>query len=487
MVAGATYTLQLLGVSSLTPYLLGQLGIASLPPGPILADPSLKLLGPSSVVVRADDDSGAGFDSSLVFSVTSAGTYTLQMLATGAVTGAYVLTASVAGAAMGDNSYTVTSASTLVIEAVGGGSDTVNASVSYALGAGSEIELLQTSNAKGKGAINLTGNEFDQIIRGNAGANVLEGKGGADEYWGGNGNDRFVLGNAALTDGSQIDRIMDYARGDVIDVSQILSVASSVNVTSGGYLRVTGGGSIQVDLDGGGNGWVTVGTVNGSGAVSVRYLSGGTTKDISVSRTTTVLAAAVAGAGLAAAPASADTGFAASDSVAGHAMLNPSSQFSAQVVAIEPLPLIATHFVSASMAPDFFAAAHASTNLAATDMRAPDPFAAAPSITPTAFLHGTDAPVPAALAPQAVVMPSAEMLQALDAKSTGEVGRVLADALSSPGSNAIDALLASLPAAPHGAELASVPGLADWTPVMAFHHAMSFEALMVPHDTAVLA
>ena len=130
--------------------------------------------------------------------------------------------------------------------------------------------MLQTSNPKGKGAINLTGNEVAQTITGNAGSNVLQGKGGGDTLYGGAGNDRFVL------ESGSVDRIMDYGKGDVVDVSLVLNVASGVDALAGGYLRVTTGGLIQVDVDGGANSWVTLGTVNGSGSVWVKYSSGGT-------------------------------------------------------------------------------------------------------------------------------------------------------------------------------------------------------------------
>ena len=156
--------------------------------------------------VGADDDSGAGLDSTLAFTASSAGNYTLEISAVGSLTGSYAMTATVSGAAMqAGNTYTVSSPSTLVLEGAGGaGIDTVKASVSYALAAGSEIETLRTSNDKGKTAINLTGNEFGQTIVGNAGANVLEGRAGADVLTGGAGNDRFVLGAAALTAGQSM-------------------------------------------------------------------------------------------------------------------------------------------------------------------------------------------------------------------------------------------------------------------------------------------
>jgi hypothetical protein len=79
---------------------------------------------------------------------------------------------------------------------------------------------------------------------------------------------------------------MDFTSGDLVDVTQILKVASGVNVVSGGYLRVTTSGLIQVDLDGGADHWVTLSTVNGTGNVAVRYLLGGVATNVSVARVT---------------------------------------------------------------------------------------------------------------------------------------------------------------------------------------------------------
>lgn len=297
MAPGTTYTFQMLGVSSLTPYSLGQLGLASLGSGQVLADTALRLLSSTGAVLASDDDSGIGLDSTLSFNVTSAGNYTLALSAVGSLTGNYAVTATVAGAAMnGGNSYTVNSSSTLVIEGVGGaGQDSVLASVSYALTAGSEIEVLRTTNDNAKSALNLTGNEFAQTIIGNAGANIIDGKAGADALYGGRGSDTFVLGVDALISNANIDRIMDYAVGDTVDLSQILKVASGTNLLAGGYLRVTADGLIQVDLDGGANSWATLSTINGTDPVAVRYLSGGAAATVSIARSaassTTMLSA----------------------------------------------------------------------------------------------------------------------------------------------------------------------------------------------------
>ena len=288
MVPGTNYTFDLLGVSTITPYVLEQLGITSLGSGTILADPSLRLVSSGGTVLKLDDDSGIGLDSMLSFNAFTAGTTTLEISAVGSLTGAYALTATVSGAAMQTgNTYTVTNPAVLVLEGAGGvGVDTVKAGVSYALAAGSEIELLSTTNDKGKTAINLTGNEFSQTIVGNAGANIIDGKAGADVLTGGAGKDVFVLSSAAVTNpgAGNIDRITDYASGDVIDVSQILRVAAGTNVSAQGYLRVTTGGLVQVDVNGGGDNWVTLSSVNGTGAVAVRYVSGGASTTISLNR-----------------------------------------------------------------------------------------------------------------------------------------------------------------------------------------------------------
>ena len=268
LVAGTEYRFDLIGMST-----LGTTGS--------LGDPALRLLS-GSTAVAANADDGAGFDAVLSFNPAASGTYTLEMSATGELTGTYQLQAAViGGAAMAaGQTYNVTNAATIVLEGVGGaGIDTVRASLSFALGAGSEIEVLRTANDKGKTTINLTGNEFDQQLIGNAGTNLLDGRGGDDMLTGGAGKDVFVLGTGG------IDGITDYnSRDDLIDVTAALSVAAGTNVVSGGYLRVTSGGLVQVDANGGGDDWVTLGTVSGSGAVAIRYVAGGAPATVSVSR-----------------------------------------------------------------------------------------------------------------------------------------------------------------------------------------------------------
>jgi Ca2+-binding RTX toxin-like protein len=108
----------------------------------------------------------------------------------------------------GNDTYYVDNASDKVVEVVGGGKDTVTASVSYALAAGVEVETLRITSNGGTSTINLTGNEFAQTVIGNAGANIINGKGGGDALTGLGGKDIFRF-DTALGSGN-VDNITDF-------------------------------------------------------------------------------------------------------------------------------------------------------------------------------------------------------------------------------------------------------------------------------------
>jgi Ca2+-binding RTX toxin-like protein len=96
----------------------------------------------------------------------------------------------------GNDSFIVDSPGDVVVEFAGQGNDTVYASSDYALGAGSEVEVLTVYDRATTSALRLTGNEFSNILYGNNGANVLDGgTGGADTLYGLGGNDAFIVHN----------------------------------------------------------------------------------------------------------------------------------------------------------------------------------------------------------------------------------------------------------------------------------------------------
>jgi serralysin len=106
----------------------------------------------------------------------------------------------------GDDTYAVDSALDQIFETAGEGSDRVYASASFALAGGAEVELVSVYNQLSVDAIDLTGNEFGQVLFGNETGNRLSGGGGNDTLWGlgrddtldgGSGTDALVGGNGA--------------------------------------------------------------------------------------------------------------------------------------------------------------------------------------------------------------------------------------------------------------------------------------------------
>ena len=137
----------------------------------------------------------------------------------------------------GNDSYFVDNAGDKIVEVSGQGTDNVNTSVSFSLGAGVSVETLRTTAPTATTAINLSGNEFGNILIGNAGANVLNGRGGIDTMQGRAGNDSYSVDKAG-------DKIIE-ASGqgtDNVYASVSYSLATGVSVET---LRTTNAAGTQ--------------------------------------------------------------------------------------------------------------------------------------------------------------------------------------------------------------------------------------------------
>ena len=162
----------------------------------------------------------------------------------------------------GDDIYAVERCRDVIIENAGEGNDTVKSSVSYALGAGVEVEtarLIGTSN------INLTGNEIHQVLIGNTGNNVLDGGGGGDRMKGGSGDDTYIVRSAADTivevagEGDDtVKAAVSYALGAAAQVEHLYTLdanaTTAIDLTGNDYSHdIQGNAGVNVLTGGSGN------------------------------------------------------------------------------------------------------------------------------------------------------------------------------------------------------------------------------------------
>ncbi|MBJ7901578.1 MAG: hypothetical protein GC158_17050 [Cyanobacteria bacterium RI_101] len=114
---------------------------------------------------------------------------------------------------LGNDTYTVDNVGDVVVENLNEGTDTVKASINYAL-----PENVENLTLNGSANLNGTGNALKNKITGNTGANILNGGAGADTLAGKAGNDIFVFRFGESTV-SALDRVSDFAIGaDKIDL-----------------------------------------------------------------------------------------------------------------------------------------------------------------------------------------------------------------------------------------------------------------------------
>ncbi len=136
---------------------------------------------------------------------------------------------SLAGGA-GNDIYVVDSTADVITEATGAGTDTVQSTVSWALGLNVEnLTLL------GSASINAIGNSLANVLTGNSAANALDGGAGADTMSGGAGDDTYVVDNAA-------DATIEAASAGTDTVQASVSWSLAANIEK---LVLTGGAAIN--------------------------------------------------------------------------------------------------------------------------------------------------------------------------------------------------------------------------------------------------
>ena len=115
----------------------------------------------------------------------------------------------------GNDTYYVDNSADVVVEAAGGGTDTVMASATFVLGG--EVENLTLTGA---GAVNGTGNSAINTISGNSGSNTLNGAGGDDTLNGNAGNDSLNggAGDDTIDGGAGADTMAGGAGDDIFVV-----------------------------------------------------------------------------------------------------------------------------------------------------------------------------------------------------------------------------------------------------------------------------
>jgi len=172
------------------------------------------------------------------------------------------------------SSGTTASAEDELVEAAGGGTDTVIFRGTSAVTAATPLAMADhienyDLGATGTARINLTGNALANTLTGNAGANVLDGGAGADRMYGGDGADIYVVDDAG-----------DLPTETSAEASSgVDTVNSSVSYVLGDHLeKLTLTGSANIDATGNTLNNVIVGNLGANvlnGGSGVDALSGG--------------------------------------------------------------------------------------------------------------------------------------------------------------------------------------------------------------------
>jgi len=159
---------------------------------------------------------------------------------------------------LGNDTYVVDNSGDTITEGTTADNDTVQASVSWSLGANLENLTLTGANI-----ISGTGNTLNNIIMGNSADNTLTGSAGNDTLTGGDGNDSFNVDSGT-------DTVTDLASGDALVVSKGATVNATVSTagftataatSNAGTANLTSAGfTVNLALASGTNGYAVANT-----------------------------------------------------------------------------------------------------------------------------------------------------------------------------------------------------------------------------------
>jgi Ca2+-binding RTX toxin-like protein len=168
---------------------------------------------------------------------------------------------------LGNDTFYVDSSSDNANENASEGTDTVYASVTYAMNTGSRVNV-ENLILTGSSNINGTGNSLVNVITANSGNNTLDGGAGADSLIGGSGDDTYIVDDVG-------DSISESGGTDTIQASLNWTLATDLeNLTLSGSSGIHGTGNS-------GNNTITgnTGANSLSGADGADLLSGGSAVD----------------------------------------------------------------------------------------------------------------------------------------------------------------------------------------------------------------
>jgi Ca2+-binding RTX toxin-like protein len=178
---------------------------------------------------------------------------------------------------VGNDTYVVDTTTDILIENANEGTDTVAASVTYSLGANSNLENITLT---GSSVINATGNAVNNALEGNSADNSLSGDGGNDTLAGGAGIDTLIggAGNDLYTVDTATDTITENANEGTDTVAASVNHTLGINLenlTLTGTSAIDGTGNILNNSITGNTGDNTL-----SGGVGSDTMTGGTGNDV---------------------------------------------------------------------------------------------------------------------------------------------------------------------------------------------------------------